>query len=392
MEEMVNRNAEQWRGRKVLVTGHTGFKGRWLVAWLRKWGAEVTGFSIDEGCRNPALRDPLPAGCDNIFGDIRDSEAVYAALERSGAEVVFHLAAQPIVSIGYSEPVETYSTNVMGTVGVLEAVRRRGSEIRAVIVVTSDKCYENREWVWAYRESDSVGGRDPYSNSKGCAELVTQAYRASFFASPTSSLIASVRAGNVIGPGDWAPVRLVPDLARALAEGRAAEIRRPHSIRPWQHVLEPLSGYLSVATRLLQPDASFAEAWNFGPHHEDEQPVTRIADLICDAWGKPSFWSDVSEAGAELHEAHTLKIDFAQSVFAARMDAYLPTGGSLAADSRRLSRPARRHSLGAGDGGANRRLPERVAGQQPIYASGKMMLRICRPTDERSVPNRGSAS
>lgn len=300
--------AEFWLGQRVFVTGHTGFKGRWLVAWLNKMGCLVTGFSIDEGCRHPKLNDPLPQDVTNLVGDVRDAGAVAAALDEAQPDVVFHLAAQPIVSLSYSDPIGTYSTNVMGTAAVLEAVRRARNAPRAVVIVTSDKCYENNEWVWAYRESDALGGSDPYSNSKACAEFVTESYKRSFFSAGQGTLVASVRAGNVIGPGDWSPARLVPDLVRGLADENPVKIRQPGSIRPWQHVLEPLAGYLSVATRLLQGEQSIASAWNFGPYHDDEQSVARVADLFCKAWGKPAFWFDGSRPDAPK-EAGVLKID-----------------------------------------------------------------------------------
>ena len=294
-----------WTGRRVLVTGHTGFKGGWLSLWLNELGADVTGFSL------PAPTDPsffeqtrLAELVTHIEGDVRDLAAVEAAVREAKPEVVFHLAAQPLVRLSYDQPVETYATNVMGTAHVLEACRRTEG-VQAVVCVTSDKCYENREWVWPYREGDPMGGHDPYSSSKGAAELIVSAYRRSFFQAGTK--IASVRAGNVIGGGDWAADRLVPDIVRALLAGELPQIRNPDSIRPWQHVLDALSGYLLVAERLLEGRDQFACGWNFGPSDDDTQPVRWIVDRMLSAWGSDLQWEQPKLV--QPHEAVLLKLD-----------------------------------------------------------------------------------
>ena len=293
-----------WKGRRVLVTGHTGFKGGWLSLWLHQLGAEVTGFAL------PAPTDPslfeqtrLAELVNHIEGDVRDMGSVEAAVKAAKPEVVFHLAAQPLVRYSYDNPIETYATNVMGTVHLLDACRRAES-IRAVVSVTSDKCYENREWVWPYRESDPMGGHDPYSSSKGAAELVISAYRRSFF--ETGARIASVRAGNVIGGGDWATDRLIPDIVRAMLAGERPLIRNPNSVRPWQHVMEALGGYLLIAERLLEGRDDFASAWNFGPSEDDAKPVAWIVDRMLDMWGADG-WDRPN--GAQPHEATLLKLD-----------------------------------------------------------------------------------
>lgn len=295
-----------WAGRRVLVTGHTGFKGSWLCLWLRQMGAEVTGFAL------PAPTEPslfesarISELVHHIEGDVRDAAALLRAVEDSAAEVIFHLAAQPLVRLSYREPVETYATNVMGTVHLLDAARRVPG-VKAIVCVTSDKCYANREWVWPYRESDPMGGHDPYSSSKGCAELVAAAWRNSFFAEGGPAL-ATVRAGNVIGGGDWADDRLVPDLVRAFERGIAPTIRSPHAVRPWQHVLEALGGYLAIAERLLGGERRFADAWNFGPSDEDARPVSWIVERMRAAWGGAA--DPVADAGPRPHEAGLLRLD-----------------------------------------------------------------------------------
>lgn len=300
-----------WNDLKVFVTGHTGFKGSWLCLLLEQLGARVSGFALPPPS-DPSLFDAarIDASVDSVIADIRDYEAVLAAMRSAKPDVVFHLAAQPLVRYSYDHPIETYATNVMGTVHVLEAVRTLGS-VRAVVAVTSDKCYENREWVFPYRETDPMGGHDPYSSSKGCSELVAAAYRASYF--PPARLaehgtaLASVRAGNVIGGGDWALDRLIPDLVRAFEAGEAPVIRSPGSVRPWQHVLEALVGYVDIAERLLAGQARFADAWNFGPADEDAQPVAWIVDRMAKAWGVESGWRDWQ--GEIPHEAGLLKLD-----------------------------------------------------------------------------------
>ena len=296
-----------WRGRRVLVTGHTGFKGSWLSLWLHAMGAKVSGFALPAPTR-PSLFEMarIDALLDHIEGDVRDEAAVRAVVESTRPEVIFHLAAQPLVRASYDDPVGTYATNVMGTAHILEAARHVPG-VRAIVCVTSDKCYENREWVWPYRETDAMGGHDPYSSSKGAAELVVAAYRRSFFTGQGPA-VATVRAGNVIGGGDWAADRLIPDLVRAFEAGRPPLIRSPDAVRPWQHVLEALSGYLAIAERLLDGDAQFAAGWNFGPSMEDARPVWWIIDRMRAAWGVPSpepIWAD----GPQVHEAGLLKLD-----------------------------------------------------------------------------------
>lgn len=299
-------HAEFWRGRRVLVTGHTGFKGGWLCLWLKSLGAEVSGYALAPPT-TPSLCDVagVESGMRATRGDIRDLGALRRAVEESGAEIILHLAAQALVRRSYADPVDTYSTNVMGTVHVLE-VARHAPTVRAVVVVTSDKCYENREWVWGYRENEPMGGHDPYSNSKGCAELVTAAYRQSFLAA-AGRQVASARAGNVIGGGDWAEDRLVPDIIRAVQRGDAVSIRSPGAIRPWQHVLEPLSGYLLLAQRLCETEGDVADGWNFGPADSDARPVQDVVSRITDLWGDGARWA--LDANPHPHEAHYLKLD-----------------------------------------------------------------------------------
>jgi len=303
VEDLVSA-AGFWSGRRVLVTGHTGFKGGWLALWLQHLGARVTGYAL------PAPTDPsffavtkIQELIDHVQGDIRDAAAFEACLRKARPEVVLHLAAQSLVRRSYDEPVETYTTNVVGTAVVLDAVRRAGG-VRAVVVVTSDKCYENREWQRGYREDDALGGHDPYSNSKACTELVTAAFRNSFF--PEGTALASARAGNVIGGGDWAADRLVPDLVRAAAAGAPAKIRNPKATRPWQHVLEPLGAYLLLAEKLATEGAPYAEAWNFGPAPEDIVAVERVLERVTARW-KAARWA--LDARSHPHEARLLALD-----------------------------------------------------------------------------------
>ena len=293
-----------WRGRRVLVTGHTGFKGGWLSLWLHELGAEVTGFALPPPT-DPSFFEQVRLGelVKHIEGDVSDLDAVEAAVTSSRPEVVFHLAAQPLVRHSYDHPIETYATNVMGTVHILDACRRAES-VRAIVAVTSDKCYENREWVWPYRESDRMGGHDPYSSSKGAAELVIAAYRRSFF--ETGARVASVRAGNVIGGGDWADDRLIPDIIRAMLSGDRPLIRSPNSIRPWQHVMEALNGYLLVGERLLEGRDEFASGWNFGPLEDDARPVGWIVERLLEMWGARG-WDRAKLP--QPHEATQLKLD-----------------------------------------------------------------------------------
>jgi len=305
-------NAEFWRGKRVLLTGHTGFKGSWLSLWLQSMGAQVVGYALAPPTE-PSLFEVagVGAGMTSVIGDIRDLEHLRAVFAEHKPEIVIHMAAQPLVRYSYAEPVETYSTNVMGTVNLLEAVRGTPG-VKAVVNVTTDKCYENREWAWGYRENEAMGGYDPYSSSKGCAELVTAAYRNSFFNSATfnvkhSTAIASARAGNVIGGGDWAEDRLIPNIMRAITQGRSVTIRNPHAIRPWQHVLEPLSGYLKLAQKLYEEGAAYAEGWNFGPNDEDAKPVQWIVEQLTQSWGEGASW--LLDGGEHPHEAHYLKLD-----------------------------------------------------------------------------------
>jgi CDP-glucose 4,6-dehydratase len=304
-------NAVFWQGKRVLLTGHTGFKGSWLSLWLQSMGAQVVGYALTPPT-NPSLFEvaKVAQGMTSIIGDIRDLSHLQKVFAEHQPEIVIHMAAQPLVRYSYLEPVETYSTNVMGVVNLLEAVRQTKS-VKAVVNVTTDKCYENREWAWGYRENEAMGGFDPYSSSKGCAELVTAAYRNSYFHPEKyhehGVAIATGRAGNVIGGGDWAEDRLIPDTMRAIVSGRPVHIRSPHSIRPWQHVLEPLSGYLLLAQRLYEKGPAFAEAWNFGPNDEDAKPVDWILDKLTMTWGDGASWH--LDKGEHPHEAHYLKLD-----------------------------------------------------------------------------------
>ena len=303
-------DASFWRGKRVFLTGHTGFKGGWLSLWLQGLGAELQGFALEPPTPDNLFASARVAdGMSSTIGDIRDLAAVQASIKAFRPEIVIHMAAQPLVRLSYAEPVETYATNVMGTVHVLEAIRQVPGA-RAVVSVTTDKCYENREWAWGYRENEPMGGHDPYSNSKGCSELVTSAYRRSFLQKAGVAL-ASARAGNVIGGGDWASDRLVPDVLRAFERSAPVVIRNPHSTRPWQHVLEPLSGYLTLAERLWHEGESFAEGWNFGPRDDDARPVVWIVERMAKAWGQGADWQ--LDPGEHPHEAHYLKLDISKA-------------------------------------------------------------------------------
>ena len=304
-------NAAFWQGRRVFLTGHTGFKGGWLSLWLQQLGAEVTGYAL-EAPTTPSLFEVagVARGMVSIIGDVRDGEALKRAMAQARPEVVIHMAAQPLVRYSYVNPVETYATNVMGVVNLLEAVRATPG-VHSVVNVTSDKCYENREWPWGYRENEAMGGYDPYSNSKGCAELVTAGYRSSFFNAEKYAehgiALGSGRAGNVIGGGDWAMDRLIPDMLRAIGAGQPVMIRNPHSIRPWQHVLEPLSGYLTLAEKLYTEGPVHAEGWNFGPHDIDAKPVEWIIERMTQEWGAGASWQ--LDGQNHPHEATYLKLD-----------------------------------------------------------------------------------
>ncbi len=302
---------EFWQGKRVFVTGHTGFKGSWLCLWLEQLGAVVQGYALTPPTE-PSLFQvaDVVSGMSSEIADIRDAETLHNTLQAFRPEIVIHMAAQPLVRLSYSEPVETYSTNVMGTVNILEAVRRVGG-VKAVVNVTSDKCYENQEWVWGYREDEPMGGYDPYSNSKGCAELVASAYRNSFFNNDKydvhGTALASCRAGNVIGGGDWADDRLIPDILQAFQRSKAVTVRNPNAIRPWQHVLEPLSGYLLVAEKLYKQGSGFAEGWNFGPDENDAKPVGYIVEKLVNLWGEDAAWE--LDGADHPHEAGYLKLD-----------------------------------------------------------------------------------
>ena len=313
--ESLEMNPGFWRGKRVFLTGHTGFKGSWLSLWLQSLGAELVGFAL------PPPTDPslfvearVSEGMESIEGNILNLDDLRQAMQLANPEIVIHMAAQPLVRYSYQNPVETYATNVMGTVHLLESVRVTPS-VRALVNVTTDKCYENREWIWGYRESDPMGGYDPYSSSKGCAELVSSAYRSSFFNPENYEqhgvALATARAGNVIGGGDWAADRLIPDIVSAFAEGKVARIRNPSATRPWQHVLEPLRGYLMLAEKLVMDGPAFAEGWNFGPNDIDARPVDWIVAQMAELWGEKAHWQ--VDVGTHPHEAEYLKLDIAKA-------------------------------------------------------------------------------
>ncbi len=313
--EGVDMNPAFWQGKRVLLTGHTGFKGSWLSLWLQSMGAQLTGYALAPPT-DPSLFKTanVAQGMTSVMGDIRDLAKLQAVFARYQPEIVIHMAAQPLVRYSYQNPVETYSTNVMGTVHVLEAVRNTSS-VQAVVNITTDKCYENREWVWGYRENEPMGGFDPYSNSKGCAELVSAAYRSSFFNADKYAEhgvgLATVRAGNVIGGGDWAQDRLIPDILAAFEQGRTVNIRNPHAIRPWQHVMEPLRGYLTLAEKLFEHGSDFAQGWNFGPNDEDAKSVRWIVEQMAALWGADAQWQ--IDTDDHPHEAHYLKLDISKA-------------------------------------------------------------------------------
>jgi len=297
-----------YRGKKVLVTGHTGFKGSWLSIWLKNLGADVIGYSL-EAPTEPSIFEICKLGekITSEIGDIRDEKKLNEVFEKYNPEIVFHLAAQPLVRLSYKSPKETYETNVMGTVNVLEAAKNTSS-VKAVVVITTDKCYENKEWVYGYRETDPMGGYDPYSSSKGCAELVVSSYRNSFYNEKDKAL-SSVRAGNVIGGGDWAEDRLIPDFVRSVSEKESIVIRNPIATRPWQHVLEPLSGYLWLGAKMLEDTKNYNSGWNFGPRDTDVLSVEDVLKLSIKAWGKGNIELDKN---AQPHEANLLKLDISK--------------------------------------------------------------------------------
>ena len=300
-------NKAFWKGKRVFVTGHTGFKGSWLCIWLNQMGAEVKGYALKPNT-NPALFDlaNIQEIVINEYGNIQDFDQLKKSMLDFDPQILIHMAAQPLVRLSYKEPIDTYMTNVIGTVNVLEAARLC-KHLKSVVSVTTDKCYENKEWMWAYRENEPMGGHDPYSSSKGCAELVTAAYRKSFFFENNTPALASARAGNVIGGGDWATDRLVPDVLRAFNTGQAVIVRNPLAIRPWQHVLEPLSGYLILAENLYLYGDKYADAWNFGPNEEDCKNVQWILDEMVNIWSGKASWK--LDENPQPHEATFLKLD-----------------------------------------------------------------------------------
>jgi len=297
-----------WSGLDVLITGHTGFKGSWLCLWLKSLGARVTGYALDPPT-SPNLYEAAEIDSEiesDIRGDIRDLPRLRDAIKEAKPDIIFHLAAQPLVQRSYEDPVETYSTNVMGTVNLMEAAREL-RKLQALVVVSSDKCYENNEWPWGYREIDPMGGYDPYSSSKGCVELTVSAYRQSFFHGEQPPHLTSARAGNVIGGGDWATNRLLPDIVRAFSEGKPVHVRNPHAVRPWQHVLDALSGYLTLAQKLVEEGEQFAEGWNFGPAADSGHSVSWVVSRATEMWGEGAEWT--FDETTTPHEAHYLKLD-----------------------------------------------------------------------------------
>lgn len=304
-------NSEFWKGKKVFITGHTGFKGTWLSIWLNSMGAILAGYALAPNTKpNFFEAASVTEEIESIIGDVRDLDKLSQAMGSFAPDIVIHMAAQPLVRLSYKNPVDTYSTNVMGTVHLLEAVRNTPS-VKAVVNVTTDKCYENKEWIWGYREDEPMGGRDPYSNSKGCSELVTAAYRSSFFNCLGSAKIGSGRAGNVIGGGDWAEDRLIPDFFKSFKNNEPVIIRNPSATRPWQHVLEPLSGYLVLAEQLYLNGDRYAEAWNFGPEENDVKSVRSIIEYLVERWGDGASW--IHDESEQPHEAQLLKLDISKA-------------------------------------------------------------------------------
>ena len=320
-----------WKNKRVFVSGHTGFKGGWLTIWLKSLGARVSGYSLPPPTA-PNLFEvaEVENGIDSRIGDVLDRVQLGEFFRRSQPEIVFHLAAQPLVRDSYVSPVETFATNIMGTVNILDEVRRIGN-VRSVLVITSDKCYENREWAWGYREADVLGGHDPYSSSKACAELVTASYRRSYFNPKNHSKhgtgLATARAGNVIGGGDWAKDRLIPDIFRAIEHQQPLIIRNPLATRPWQHVLEPLRGYLMLSQKLYEEGSAYSEAWNFGPDDSDIRDVGWITSHVMSCLGEGATWE--IEEGFQPHEAGSLKLDCAKSKLKLRWNPILAVEDAL---------------------------------------------------------------
>jgi CDP-glucose 4,6-dehydratase len=313
--EGVVMNPQFWQGKKVLITGHTGFKGSWLSLWLQSLETELVGYSLAPPSQ-PSLFEvaQVDKSMISIVGDVTDRSHLQTVIAQYQPEIILHLAAQALVRESYKAPVDTYATNVMGTVNLLESVREVGG-VKVLVNVTSDKCYENREWIWGYRENEPLGGYDPYSSSKACAEIVTAAYRQSFFHPDKYAehglAIATARAGNVIGGGDWASDRLVPDILNSVMTNQKLLIRNPYATRPWQHVLEPLNGYLTLAEHLFQQGSAYSEAWNFGPNESDIKPVHWIVDELISLWGGNSSWE--KDTAIQNHEAHSLSLDCAKA-------------------------------------------------------------------------------
>ncbi len=308
-------NLDFWKNKKVLITGHTGFKGSWLCLWLQELGADLYGYSLQPPSTPNLFEEAGVAnGMQNYTGDIRDFHKLERIFQSIQPEIVIHMAAQSLVRVSYSSPVDTYSVNMMGVVNLLECVRNTPS-VKVALNITTDKCYENKEWVWGYRENDQLGGYDPYSNSKACSELITAGYRSSFFNNEKYNehgvAIATARAGNVIGGGDWSTDRLIPDVIRSIELGNQIVIRNPSSIRPWQHVLDPLHGYLCLSQKLYDYGPSFAEPWNFGPNHSDCRTVKWIVERLIKIWGNSSTW--ISSDELNHHESQILKLDISKS-------------------------------------------------------------------------------
>lgn len=318
METLVNMNLFKgvYKGTKVFLTGHTGFKGSWLSHWLKEMGAEVCGYSLAPNT-TPSHYELIKPTIRSVYADIRERETIESVILNFQPDIVFHLAAQPLVRYSYDNPVETYETNVIGTLNVLEACRKTVS-VRAIINVTSDKCYDNKEWLWGYRENDPMGGYDPYSSSKGCSEILTASYRNSYFnlseyGNKHNTLLASCRAGNVIGGGDWAQDRLITDIMTAISRGETVKIRNPYATRPWQHVLEPLSGYLNVGQMLLEGKKEYAEGWNFGPTDEGNITVGEVVGKIKESWNKLDY--EIEKNVGNHHEARFLKLDCSKAAY-----------------------------------------------------------------------------
>ncbi|XPV70027.1 MAG: CDP-glucose 4,6-dehydratase [Halarcobacter sp.] len=311
MESMVIENlfGGIYKNKTVLVTGHTGFKGSWLVYWLTQMGANVIGYSL-EAATNPNHISLLDIDIISVIGDIRDLGKLDETFKQYKPDIVFHLAAQPLVRLSYENPIETYETNVIGTLKVFEACRKHN--VKAIVNITSDKAYENKEWIWGYREDDPMGGYDPYSSSKGCADLLASSYRNSYFnlndyRSKHNTLLATCRAGNVIGGGDWAKDRLITDIMVSVSQNKKVNIRNPKATRPWEHVLEPLSGYLHIGQKLLEEKKEFAEAWNFGPSDEGSITVEEVVQNVKKHWDKIDY--EINRDPNQLHEANLLKLD-----------------------------------------------------------------------------------